>query len=919
MSITVNDATGNNNGILDPGETADLTVTVINNGSGQAFDVVGNLSETDPNVTVDDDYGYIGFVDSTGGTGDNAGDVFVVTASSSTVMGYEMTFDLTITGTGNYFRVLQFDFVVGDREALYTDDFSTDQGWTGLGGSGEWTIGEATGGAGSDSYGGPDPSEDHSASTDDYLLGNDLTSGTGGDYSSSIGSTQWAVSPIINCEDYSSIQLTFYRWLGVEKNNYDHVYLQVYDGSTWTTLFENGSTDTDDQAWIEEFYDISAYADDNPNFQIRFGIGSTDGSYQFCGWNIDDITIKGYNQATGTPAMAISGTDILDSLDIEQEVAHDVHIKNNGDGRLKVSFSSEQEWLDFSTAQNYIYPGDSIDFPITINTNDLTAGDYVGSVAYSTNDPAHPSGTIPVNLNVYAPLCVFGFTEITDSLDPGDNAEHFIPISNDSLGTLKLQFSSEQDWLVFDTDEQTIAPEGDLNFAVTIDATDMVPGDDVGTLDYVTNDPENGEGYITVYLNIYMPVIGVSHSAINMTVPIYQADSMPVIITNTGPGELNYQVGCIMYSKDAAKAAIVPKPEPLGYRVMDIEKGGEMEAYFAPQTKGAGGPDSYGHSWIDSDDPSGPAYVWIDITSTGTSIMELDSLGDDDTSRPVPIGFDFPFYENAYSQMLVGSNGVLAFGAGVRSRSNTEIPLVDDKNNLIALFWDDLDIRKGGDIYYLYDDVNERFIVSYVDVPLYSGLTGTGSITCQAILYPNGSITLQYATMDPGTDSLSEATVGIENADGADGLQVVYNAAYMHSNMAIDISAGGWLSIQPRGGTVASMTEDTVMVTLDAAELGMGTYSGRIMITSNDPITPVWDISVDLDVGAQYVCGDVNQDGGDVNLLDILYLIDFVYSEGPALPEPNAADVDNSGSHDLLDILALIDFLYGDLTPLNCP
>ena len=43
-------------------------------------------------------------------------------------------------------------------------------------------------------------------------------------------------------------------------------------------------------------YDLSQYADENPDFQIRFGIGLTDGSWQYCCWNIDDITLKGYEQ-----------------------------------------------------------------------------------------------------------------------------------------------------------------------------------------------------------------------------------------------------------------------------------------------------------------------------------------------------------------------------------------------------------------------------------------------------------------------------------------------------------------------------------------------------------------------------------------------------------------------------------------------
>ncbi len=79
-------------------------------------------------------------------------------------------------------------------------------------------------------------------------------------------------------------------------------------------------------------------------------------------------------------------------------------------------------------------------------------------------------------------------------------------------------------------------------------------------------------------------------------------------------------------------------------------------------------------------------------------------------------------------------------------------------------------------------------------------------------------------------------------------------------------------------------------------------------------------MSAQLTISAepQYVCGDA--DGyGLVSLLDLLYIIDFLYSEGPDPMEPDAADVDASGSCDLLDVLAIIDYLYGDGTELNCP
>lgn len=51
---------------------------------------------------------------------------------------------------------------------------------------------------------------------------------------------------------------------------------------------------------------------------------------------------------------------------------------------------------------------------------------------------------------------------------------------------------------------------------------------------------------------------------------------------------------------------------------------------------------------------------------------------------------------------------------------------------------------------------------------------------------------------------------------------------------------------------------------------------------------------------------------GDRNLLDVLYLIDYVYEEGPAPVHPKSADCDCSQSCDLLDILYLIGFLYDD-------
>lgn len=829
VSVTVADQGGTPNGILDPGESAYLTVTLSNTGSGQAGSVSAILSESDPYVTVSDNSGTFGNIPS-GGNANNSSDRFMVSASPSCPQGHALTCNLAVTATGGYSVNLNFNLVVGDRVVFFSDDFSTNLGWTGLGGAGEWTIGPATGGSGSDSYGGPDPAQDHSPSTDNMLLGNDLTSGTGGDYNANITSPAYITSPVIDCSNYTSVQLKFYRWLGVERNTYDHARLEAFNGSSWVLLFENGSTTIDESAWSEQNYDLSAIADNNPNFRLRFSIGTTDGSWQYCGWNIDDITLKGYQQGQATyPNMVYLPASFADSMVQGETATWFLKVINNGNAPLRVSFGVSVTWMAVNESLQTVPVGDSINFPISVNSASLgTPGMYSGNISFACNDPDMPTGNIPVSLYIYPPSMTVVPMAIRDTLLSGEQSQKLLIIANSGPG--RLNFSAEAS----------------------------------------TNDR-------------LRPITGT-------------ADRISTSVISSSEGL------------------------PEHFAISDPEKGGISEPVYPPVITSQGGPDQFGHRWIDSDEPGGPAYNWVNISSQGTRV----TLSDDSYAGPFDIGFTFPFFENSYSQLYIGSNGIITFGSGSSSLSNTNIPNSGTPNNMIAMWWDDLNPGAYGNVYYYFDSPNSRFIVSFDSVPNYISGGGTGALTFQAILYSNGKIFLNYASMNPGTDtdSLHGATIGIENAAGNDGLQICYNANYVHNQLAIKISAGSWLSVDPASGSIAPSGLDTIVVTLDATEMEDGAYTGQILLSSNDPQNGSMTIPVNLWVGdfgpsgCPYVPGDINGDG-NVQGSDVTFGVRYFKGLSP-LPPPDSCYDDSTGTWVYVagDVNGSCDFRGSDITML---
>lgn len=113
----IDDSAGNNNGSLDPGETVDITVHVVNEGSSDAFDIMGELSAANPYITINSnpmDYGDL----LAGGTSEQT---FSVTIDATTPEGFTAEFSLSLNGIGGINGEGSFTTVVGKFTALILD------------------------------------------------------------------------------------------------------------------------------------------------------------------------------------------------------------------------------------------------------------------------------------------------------------------------------------------------------------------------------------------------------------------------------------------------------------------------------------------------------------------------------------------------------------------------------------------------------------------------------------------------------------------------------------------------------------------------------------------------------------------------------------------------------------------------------
>ncbi|MBN2425892.1 MAG: S8 family serine peptidase [Calditrichaceae bacterium] len=350
--------------------------------------------------------------------------------------------------------------------------------------------------------------------------------------------------------------------------------------------------------------------------------------------------------------------------------------------------------------------------------------------------------------------------------------------------------------------------------------------------------------YITISGSAdYLPNIEISPDHFKFELSSNDSSEQVLTISNTGTVDLSWNISGQLTSNLAVDVYPQHYYQPISKNSPDSRIGKQV-------LTNSGGPDGFGYAWLDSDEENGLTFEWIDISSTG---IEINGFSDDNFVGPYPVGFEFPFYGDSYEEFYIGSNGLVGFGQaeGYQNPNNYPIPRELSPNNFIAWFWDDLAPNNANVFYQSFDDY---LVIQFQD---YEQFGSDGAVNAEIILYRNGSVKLQYLSFENDIDVL-HATVGIENAAGDDGLEIVFNNSYLHDSLAVFISASNWLSVSENSGIINPGSSQNINIKVNTKNLLPGTYYSCIQVFSNDEDKSPLAIPVEMTIDAQNITFSAN-------------------------------------------------------------
>ncbi len=334
-----------NNGLLDAGETATITIPVTNIGSVTSPDLEATLITATPNlITIDSAESNLAGLES-----NETGELtFEISVSEDAGEGSTAILAVAINAgayTSNKTFYPSVGLVFEDFETGDFSSFDWEQGSMG------WQI------------------------SDDAQEGNHSMQNV------DINDNQTA-SISITMDVAADGEISFWKKVSSE-NNYDYLrfYINGQSQGEWCG----------EAAWTEETFDVSA---GEVTFEWKYEKDTSVSNGSDCGW-IDMITFPGGGAMTEVPIFSVNTTEIDFGEIAPNETATETFtIYNLGNAELNGTIDVTEDF-DISVSEYSLAIGENID--VTVSFTPEAAGEYTGSVAITSNDTNNPEATITLS------------------------------------------------------------------------------------------------------------------------------------------------------------------------------------------------------------------------------------------------------------------------------------------------------------------------------------------------------------------------------------------------------------------------------------------------------------------------------------------------------------------------------------------
>ncbi len=241
------------------------------------------------------------------------------------------------------------------------------------------------------------------------------------------------------------------------------------------------------------------------------------------------------------------------------------------------------------------------------------------------------------------------------------------------------------------------------------------------------------------------------------------------------------------------------------------------------------------------------------------------TLGDDEVSTNLPIGFDFEFFGTTYSEFFISSNGFISFVNEFDEDGCCEGSFLPDNGDniaaLIAYAWSDLDPSSGGIISYetIGTAPNRTLIIDFDGIYHFEG--PEWMVTSQVKLFETSNIVEIHSTSIIPVEVPGEnypVTQGIENAAEDEAFYLTgrnavenwgttdeYLAFIPSTNGIFDTCGVDTIDISQIDFDCSDIGDTTVSITVTDVNGNSSLKTVVVTVTGNDTTLPVINCPVD--------------------------------------------------------------------------